>query len=113
MTEALSSGSTLEYISVFAIHFFDFLSIKFSFLSFESAHHFFYPGQVFIIIAVSLAFGFYELQAVCSQAQVGRRGPLYTQNLRPASFRKVNILQSIVYLFGCVTLHLFPCFVWQ
>ena len=71
------------------------------------------PEQVFIIIAVSVAFGFYELQAVCSQAQVGRRGPLYTQNLRPASFRKVNILQSIVYPFGCVTLHLFPCFVWQ
>ena len=73
----------------------------------------FFQNKVFIIIAVSVAFGFYELQAVCSQAQVGRRGPLYTQNLRPASFRKVNILQSIVYPFGCVTLHLFPCFVWQ
>ena len=103
----------VKYIWVVAIHFFHFLSINFSFLSLESAHNFFCPGQVFIIIAVSLAFGFYELQAVCSQAQVGRRGPLYTQNLRPASFRKVNILQSIVYLFGCVTLHLFPCFVWQ
>ena len=42
--------------------------------------------QVSIIIAVSVAFGFYELRAVCAvfpDCTSAACGPLYTQNLRP------------------------------
>ena len=70
--------------------------------------------QVSIIIAVSVAFGFYELRAVCAvfRAQVRRVDPLHTKS-QAASFRKVNILQSIVWSYFAVS-HAasFSCFVW-
>ena len=49
------------------------------------------------MIAVSVAFAFYELQAVYSQAHKcgGVWTPIHTKS-QAASFRKVNILQSIV-----------------
>lgn len=68
--------------------------------------------QVSIIIAVSVAFGFYELRAVCAvfpDCTSAACGPLYTQNLRPPVLGRsifYNPLSGAILL--CHTRHLFP-----
>ena len=87
------SESTLnehwKLLRALSVQFHFLLFFYFSFLSFESVQN------KCLIIAVSVAFGFYEVQAVCSQAQVVDP---YTHKISAGStsFRKVNILQSIV-----------------